>query len=171
MTPQPSTGHVGTVCDTCGDHSDSKPDLPCGRLVGPPGHDDDHPNAVSCPGTYRIPHGNRDVDEAVTGGIVASSPHIDEDNPHENVCAWQVRTDVETDEVHSATIGKATVYDLTTPEHRHVAEVSVFVSLTDGAIVVQVDTHGEEPVPVRVYVNDGDVHNTGTHTVFDASVE
>jgi hypothetical protein len=40
-------------CNTCGDRSDSEPGLPCGRLVGPPGHDDDHPDAVPCTGTYQ----------------------------------------------------------------------------------------------------------------------
>lgn len=44
-----------TECDTCGDRSDSEPGLPCGRLVGPPGHDDDHPDATPCTGTYQPP--------------------------------------------------------------------------------------------------------------------
>lgn len=42
-----------TKCDTCGDESDSEPGLPCGRPIGPPGHDDDHPDAVPCTGTYQ----------------------------------------------------------------------------------------------------------------------
>lgn len=45
-------------CDTCGDCSNSDPDLPCGRLIdptGPAGYDDDHPDAVPCTGTYRAP--------------------------------------------------------------------------------------------------------------------
>lgn len=49
-TPAPP---FAAVCDTCGDHSDSEPGLQCGRLVGPPGHDDDHPNATPCTGTYQ----------------------------------------------------------------------------------------------------------------------
>jgi hypothetical protein len=45
----------GAQCDTCGDCSNSAPGLRCGRLLGPPGHDDDHPDAVPCTGTYQLP--------------------------------------------------------------------------------------------------------------------
>lgn len=45
-----------TECDTCGDRSDSDPDLPCGRV-------DDHPGATPCPGTYR------DVDQTWYHGL------------------------------------------------------------------------------------------------------
>lgn len=56
MADQPAvvTWH-NAECGNCGDRSDSEPGLLCGRLVGPPGHDDDHPDATPCTGTYQRP--------------------------------------------------------------------------------------------------------------------
>jgi hypothetical protein len=51
---RPDLFPADSVCDACGDHSDSEPGLPCGRSIGPDGEDDDHPDATVCTGTYRI---------------------------------------------------------------------------------------------------------------------
>lgn len=77
----------------------------------------------------------------------------DEENPHVHVRLWQVHAeDIEGN--CEATIGRTVVTDVNPADE--LATVDTFVSLIDGAIVVQVDTHGEKPVPVRVVINDGD---------------
>lgn len=87
--------------------------------------------------------------------------------PHENVALWDVHAE-DTEGSHDATIGTTTV---TADDNAVLATVQVFVSLIDGAVCVNVDTVTGRPVPVRVCVNDGDVHNTGSHVVFNGTVE
>lgn len=84
----------------------------------------------------------------------------DTTNPiHANVANWSVHAEEQEGE-YEAPIGHSAVTDETDGEE--LASVDVYVSLIDGAIVVQVDTHGEREVPVRVTVNDG--------TAFDETV-
>lgn len=84
----------------------------------------------------------------------------DDHEPHKNVRDWHVHTE-DTEGNYNAVLGKTTIRST---NGGHLAEVHVFTSPTDGALVVQIDTSTQHAVPVRVNINDSPI------PVFDETV-
>lgn len=70
---------------------------------------------------------------------------------HGNVVRWHVDARTHAGD-QAAVIGVSTVIDTITD--RELATISVYVSLIDGAIVIEVDTSRQRAIPLRLNVNN-----------------